>query len=485
MKYLHSVGSHVYYLDHRIVPEVRAMLAAMVSRLPAGGITQRYAEVVTAVVKGFTDEERQAGICPEDRLTRYPLPPQVKVFFDDFVGRYGHSSILELVGSPTVFVEGISWATCWMLFDSPLCAGQEFSTRAVRHKDWPMAAECSYIKEMSREVVATERDESWWITKLIPGPTYTEWDVHPALAALHEGWLAIYDAEVEWWKDHLSVKANRDALNIGDKEPFRPAFDRARWALPGTIATGCAHATNLRERVRTLKSASSVLASSDSGMALVEDILRAYDEALPGMAGMGGREAVYGESGDTPHHLALFLQEVDVVGKDVEVVVAHLGDVQDVPRRRSSKSYADPSLNALVRVGLRIRCSIAAARDWHRHRTSYPWCMRVDPGTIDHHYSPMSALARETVPLLLIESRRVYQRFMDAGSVLTAACALPLGTRVELTASGGLRDVLYMLELRQNAHGACFEYKDQATNLLSELRQKLSPDVLRLITIES
>ena len=49
MKYLHEPTPGTLVLDHRLTPEVRAMLAAMVSRSPVGGMKQRYVEVVEAV----------------------------------------------------------------------------------------------------------------------------------------------------------------------------------------------------------------------------------------------------------------------------------------------------------------------------------------------------------------------------------------------------------------------------------------------------
>lgn len=184
-KYLHAVGESTFWLDHRLTPEVRAMFCAMASRAPVGGIRARYEQVVEAVAESLWDDKNprhpwvdmvQLAAEPgassdilfrdlddpflhvtrttlrqelddcrtraEDRLCGYPLHPKVQKFFDDFVARYGHSSIMELVGSPAVYSEGISWFTAWQLFDSPLCAGQEFSTRAVQHADWPMAREC-------------------------------------------------------------------------------------------------------------------------------------------------------------------------------------------------------------------------------------------------------------------------------------------------------------------------------------------------------
>lgn len=476
MKYLHEPTQGTLVLDHRLTPEVRAMLAAMVSRSPVGGMKQRYAEVVAA-----------AG--DEDALTTYPLPPKVQTFFDQFVGQYGHSSVLELTGSPTVAVEGVSWFTAWLLFDSPLVAGQEFSTRAVRRTDWPMARE-SYVEDqlatsilqaederILRSVGGNDIDLTGFVSPAITIP-------HPDLADLHREWLDVYEAEVAWWADHLADPANRAALGIADKEPFRPALDRARWALPGTFATGAAFASHVRERARTIRDASHVNRGAPSGV--WADIGTAYRAAVPGIAQYGLREAVVDGDRALPGHLAGILRGVPSArhpsGVDVDLRVADWkGDgVVDPYARTRQRSYVDPWFNRQVRVRLSIECSLAVARDWHRHRTLYPWHLGVvltDDGIgLDRRYEPKSPTAVARTPDLLRRSHALYARFLAGGDVERAALALPMGTRVVVSGVGGLRDVLYTLELRANAHGANFEYREQAEAALYllETRARLS-----------
>lgn len=141
MKYLHNVNDTCFVLDHRLNPMVSAMFAAMSSRLPAGGIEQRYREVVEAIAKTLPNGKTSVTDQAEDVLTELELHPIVQEFFDKFVGQYGHASILECVGQPAVYVEGVSPWTAYLSFDNPLVAGQEFSTRAVRRRDWPLCRE--------------------------------------------------------------------------------------------------------------------------------------------------------------------------------------------------------------------------------------------------------------------------------------------------------------------------------------------------------
>jgi hypothetical protein len=307
----------------------------------------------------------------------------------------------------------------------------------------------------------------------------------PELADLHRDWLDVYEAEVAWWTGHLADPANRAALGIADKEPFRPALDRARWALPGTFATGAAFASNLRERARAVRDAAAVNGPA-APSPVWADVEAAYRAATPGLAGYGLREAVVGVDRDLPGHLATILRPVEPVrhpsGVDVELRVVDWKAVDPVTpyARTRERSYVDPWFNRQVRVRLGIECSLAVARDWHRHRTLYPWHLGVVVSaggiTLDRRYTPKSDVAVARTPDLLRRSTDVYRRLLDAGDVERAAMALPMGTRVVVSGVGGLRDVLYTLELRAHAHGANFEYRQQAEAAihLLETRARLS-----------
>lgn len=537
MRYLKTTAPGVIALDHRLTPEVSAMFAAMSSRMPAGGIEARYMQIVEAVAEGLYNEvkQRAAGSAAnwptwpalrsgqdtslsltawlrqgEDRLCEYPLHPKVQEFFDQFVLNYGHSSIMELTGQPAVYTEGVSWYTAYLLFDSPLCAGQEFSTRAVRHKDWPMAAEC-YFQDPNflmgePEMVGTipvrnplgVPPEAWDTSKLKPVVR-----PHPKLKALHNGWFEVFEAEVAWWQEHLSDAANREALGIADKEPFRPALDRARWAIPGTIATGCCHTGNLRERARVIHDGMLLAQRSENQAAITvwENIKKGYEAALPGMAGMGLREAVYDENSHIPSHL--FVQEVPV-GDEVRVSVYPGRELAAGAYKRSAgdRTYVDPFFNHHAQVDIAFQCSLAVCRDWHRHRTVYPWSLGIvrgrhadiersvaersglffDDGIRIHPaYQPMSDLAKEKLPGLLAATTKAFDEFMAVGDQMRAMLSLPLGTLVQMSGQAGLRDTIYTLELRGHAHGANFEYKAQALKAMELLKDQLPNRVLGVL----
>jgi hypothetical protein len=443
------------------------MFASMASRLPDGGILSRYRQVVTEVARSLARETSHANFLQssdsewpafaeeaEERLTIYPLHLRVKGFFDEFVGNYGHSSIQEQVGDPALYVEGISWLTAWLLFDSPLVKGQEFSTRAVRYKDWSMA----------REVGG-----------------------HDGLAALHRDWLEVYDTEVEWWKNHLTDPANREALGIGDNEPFRPALDRARWALPGSIATGACFTSDLRERARVLLAGKHLCRPAQP---VWTDLADAYCRAQPGIALHALRKMYTDDEVQVPAHLKRILTSppYDLMedGKIVDLCIeGHLTNdlvFFDVPYDTPAGQYADPWTNRTLRFTFSLECSLAVARDWHRHRTMYPWGLFVAldlTGFLQcaQGYEPMSDYAKQMTPELWRRSSALYFEFLRAGDIQRAALALPFGTRMSLTGTGGYRDVKYMLELRANARGANFEYKAQAQRALDDLQKLITSAV--------
>jgi len=480
----HDDGFSVLSLDHRMRPETRAMLAAMSSRMPKGGVRLRYDEILEGMLPGLHREAsaRERGRdaaywrTKAEKVLTVHVPPYVQTFMDKFVGNYGHSSIMELTGSPTVFVEGVSWYTAWLSFDGPLVKGQEFSTRAKAYKDWPMCFEAD--------------------------------DVEP-LAELHERWLQVFAAEVDWWKDHLTNAKNREALGIADKEPFRPAYDRARWALPGTIATGFAHAANVRDMGRVISNAQALAyncwraseGNSERPYAVWEAIEAAYNDALPALRGYSLRTALTSPDDQSenwrrvPGHMLFWEQGTNhrEVLRELRKLDAmtYCGLTTDGEHdhrlayvRGDQGGYIDPSHNR-ARARFTTVCSLAVARDWHRHRTMMPWNLTpllapIYGGTpvVHHDYEPKSAYAQEHTEGLMKRAGEVYRELRKAGEHYLSMLALPLGAASLLEGEGGLRDMVYMLELRSKAHGTNFEYRAQAQSALAQLTNDIDLESL-------
>jgi hypothetical protein len=269
----------------------------------------------------------------ESRLCEYPLHSIVAQHFQKWVGEYGHSSITESNAEPCVFIDGCSRWLAWLLFDNPLVSGQEASTRALDFGKRPMCPEVfipySWEKEWKHKIDMTTpatviETHEHTIHNYVP---------HPELKALHTDWMAIRNSELEWWKEdfrkscekcypeHPSqemltalgvpetfIKGSTEYSSIqavataqctacggtGKKHPtfdpqagaFRPAFDRSRWALPGTISTGCAFSYSLRAAARTLAMAYEYAREShnEPAISILDGIYAAFWAGAPGLA---------------------------------------------------------------------------------------------------------------------------------------------------------------------------------------------------------
>lgn len=559
-KYLRRVPDVGWILDHRLAPEVRAGLCAMSSRMPEGGIEQRYLEIVRAIAEDmlkadieknpnpmfaeeFTYEERIEirYELAEDRLCKYPLHPRFQAFFDKNVKEYGHSSPLELVGSPSVYIQGISPFTAYLSFDNPLVAGQEFSTRAVRRKDWPLCWEAYVSMSQYAHLVGPNfaQDTQYVANHGREGG----WMPHLALQDFHTNWLEVFEAEVEAWRAELRRDCDNcegsgyepgpetSALPCGlcegtgkaypfikDPQAFRPALDRARWAIPSTIATGFAHTANPRVMGRVIQDGKRFSHNSP----VWQNIQKTFEESLPGMKGMWLREAVVempetveeqvayvekmlkrsmrGTIGslwdpDLPQHLRIgFVEPGPEVTLGLIWATSSLSEFVDRAKalpRRKDRGYLDPTWNQIARVTLEFQCSWAVARDWHRHRTAYPWHLNIVVESLDvgfeggvpniiegifqchSAYQPLTDIGQQ--PEQWQKATELFKMFRDKGDMEKAMLCLPFGTLVSMRTSMGLRDAVYMLELRANAHGANFEYEAQAKEALRQMKVGLGP----------
>ena len=293
MKYLHVIGNHCSWLDHRVLPEVGAMFAAMMSRVPQGGIMARYREVVEKIGQyqwgqehpdepinwdlpkttyefdgaewylcNYINDEQAAfharwpakswfDFVENEKNLRGPswdaynelrralrsprLHPIIQGFFDKFVGQYGHSSVLELTGRPVVFIEHISWWLAYLTFDNPLVKGQEMSTRAIWRPEWPMAGDVA----ADDSATPFHAHRSMLPAGMEHGSTeHLQWataEANPRMAEMHTLGLRIAAAEIEAWKVELRQLCAEECSEgwrypKGYRNP-RPG-DRIRFDIP-------------------------------------------------------------------------------------------------------------------------------------------------------------------------------------------------------------------------------------------------------------
>ena len=113
------------------------------------------------------------------------------------------------------------------------------------------------------------------------------------------------------------------------------------------------------------------------------------------------------------------------------------------PFKRTPGNYLDPIWNQLVQVRIQFQCSWAVARDWHRHRTAYPWDLSVvvfptlsrtsqEDFTLHERYKIMSQKGQMQAGVLLEESANLFYRFLDQDDYERAMLCLPLGTTVQM-----------------------------------------------------
>lgn len=615
-RYLHQHSPHTFWLDHRIVPEARAMLAAMMSRAPSGGVRQRYRELLLAIAEDLYDNDHdrhesdppwgavvKGEACPtgieyadvyvrsylsdaEESLTTYPLPKRVQNpdfdkstydrktkcdangekpgFFDEFVLLYGHSSVMELTGLPCVLVEGLTRWGAWMTFDNRLVRGQETSTRAVWRADWKMGCEVTdpmlaKIHHLGLEIAAAEiaawkedfrkpcplcceddGTELSYTRREFPGRFPEDGETLYAHRHQQEGealpmpivpWKCVGNQKkrsesdptyggVRYYMSHegrtsnfLTMPGNQSrvwfsadecsCMGTRRKHPtfdpqagaFRPAFDRARWALPGTISTGVSHCGDMRTMGRVLAQMRELATRSknEGAMALVDEIEGCYAAAMPGLASMWLREPVVGEVRPLDSHLPSVKDNRVYNLGYTDSVKIHRGDVNlghDNMRPRVGRSYADERLNHAAHVQVTFVGSMAAMTDWHRQRTLMPWSLRVlgerlsGEIVIAEGYEPISDFGKANVEKYLRMVNSAYDTFIAEGNIWAAMNALPLGTRMHMRGGGGLKDALYCFELRAFAHGANFEYQGQAATVLDKTCRNTDLRLLRLLLSE-
>jgi len=203
----------------------------------------------------------------------------------------------------------------------------------------------------------------------------------------------------------------------------------------------------------------------------------AYEAALPGFKGMGLREAVAEPMAliDGPNRwweasTECFADDMPIV--DIASDVSSLFRTMPV-RERSKGSYLDPNYNN-IHVARATPCSLAVARDWHRHRSAMPINLAVK-GELRLYadYGPKSEYAKAHFRALWDKTQQVYDHLLDVGNRYLAILALPLGTAAEVSGVNGLRNFVYMVDLRRDVRGANFEYQAQATRMWAALRKEL------------
>lgn len=356
-------------------------------------------------------------------------PEMVTKFLDKNLKEYMHASIAEMA---EVFVHGrgMGWPSAWLLEDNPLFVGQEVSTRAV-------------------DLLEEDR----------PPCTYAD----RRLFDLHYKWVELF----ETLKESVAGRGYK--------------FDEIRWALPGTTRTGVTMCNKVRDGVRHLEQIAGLGRPFDR---LAEQMLAGFDAYAP-----RATDAVR-RGPRTPSSLwkpELLLSPSDVSRRWLKSRCARVRSrvpVMGYPptshvKRKKAGAYLDPSWNFYGEFEFEVTCSVAAARDWHRHRAVMPWKLTVlideDEQLVQSPFYDMSVMPGE---LWEDTSQKFFEILNDDDTPdWLALHALPFGATVQLKCHGKLPALLYMLELRYGSKGANPEYKEQARQGLYSLAAVLGPSI--------
>lgn len=403
--------------------DTRAVMGAKTSR--ARDIESRWKELF--------NEEHEWGVGPEE----------VQAFLDENLAGYGHASIGEMA-ELWVHLKHLGWPMAWLLEDYPLFRGQEVSTRAV---------------DMTR----ADR-------MCVGAPAILEY--------VHKDWVRVFQ-ELKAASEHTT----------GYK------FDNIRWALPGTIPAGVTLTGDARTTLRHLEQIEGM--GGDYAMIAQRAIagIEAYAPHAAKALRKGPRTPMYAWSADPLPRKADLIDSINPkkMGEVFKVrrhetvdlfKVTH-NDVQGrgaarLPRRDKIE-HLDRSWESVGVFSVMFTCSVAAARDWHRHRAVMPWEMSpviYDDGTLCkaayEHYPEMYDPKYDS---LWEQTSAAYAVLMKSARPWDALYALPFGARVVMQCRATLPSLLYMLELRAGAGGANFEYKAQAIQGLRALADAAGPEI--------
>lgn len=398
--------------------DTRAVMGAKTSRAPH--LQRRWEELMAS---------------NDGEIWPWGQPPEmVEKFLDKNLKQYMHSSIAEMA---EVFVHGrgMGWPDAWLIEDSPLFVGQEVSTRAV-------------------DVVGEDRHPSKYAFIL---------NKDTALTDVHYKWIDLLE------------ELQETAEGKGYK------FDQIRWALPGTTRTGVTMCNKVRDGVRQLE----MIAGLGKPFAqLSESMMAGFEAYAPRATDAVKRGVRPPKSTWEPKIEQLRKGDPKISGNSWVVDVRSCAPVtarvpdEDVARS-GPKTYMDEAWNFFGLFEFEVCCSVAAARDWHRHRSVMPWELTVlHDGTgqlFQHPWYDMEALPKT----LWEETSSAFWEIVSSDwPNWMALHALPFGAMVKLRCQGRLPALVYMLELRYGSKGANFEYKKQALHGLLKLAATLPEDIV-------
>ena len=362
---------------------------------------------------------------------------EINTFLTQNLANYGHASIGEM-SVPTVYHKGFSWLSAYFLEDNPLFIGQEMSTRVIDPTK-------SGISIDSKDVNGAE--ESFRVFA----------DIFNKL------------------KTNISTTQHRRAYK----------FDDIRWALPSNVQTGVVMTMNSRVAVRHLNQLENAV---DDSLSFMKTVINKYRQGIKECSpfvfeALDKTSQIKQPVQHRWKQLNYILQNFSTDNLSADTLLQHSIHIRGPPLydctwfneiepRKASKQYLDPEFKRLGVFSVEIFCSIAAARDWHRHRAAMPWTLEL---VLDNNHQPKIAPWFDQGEFKSVVKKTIEKHFITNGR-WDSLLVLPFGTLVKLTCYVDLPSLLYMLELRAFSEGANFEYQAQARAGLEQLRMIIGMD---------
>lgn len=393
LQHAHSktkAGADVFVLENgaQIDAEAEAMLQALHSR-STGGLTSHLKKLAEKGAKGF---------------------------MASFYVGYGHKSIGDC-GTTTLFIEGVSMLAAKAIQDWPLYSGQESSTRYV-----------DFSKQRFLNPIETKEGES-----------------------IQETWRAFYLKAQKPVQESLKLRFPRqegEDLQLWEKAIAARAFDITRAFLPAGASTNLAWHTNLRQAADNLAQLRHYPLSE------VKELAQATEEALKKRFPSSFSHKLYADTeAYTSEWVSSYKYFHDANSPEFALTEntidkEKLSAYKKILTSRPAKTELPRFLDELGRLQFSFTLDFGSFRDLQRHRAItqrmplltdelgfHPWYFTELPAEVEKEARDILRSQKERIDALQL-SPEVKQYY------------LPMGYLVSCRITGGLPQMLYLIELR-------------------------------------
>ena len=355
---------------------------------------------------------------------------EISRFLEQNSKQYGHASIADMA-NVGIFLRGFSDAmSCMLLCDYPLFQGQICSIRAID------------TTQFSEE----------------PGYDCINCD----LEGYHKPMINIFKT----LKEDISGKGFK--------------FDRIRWALPGSIQSGCSHTSTARSFIRHMEQLKGL---NDEGVTKVANryLDLVIKDCCPVIIDGIYRQR---EPIDNMFINIVKMPHQRLIRNWVKLTIPSSFQDEELfsklPSRCRTKTMIDPSYNSLGLIKVEMTGTISVMRDLRRHRACYPMklelCVSQETGQPEIGDQDRQHRFREYEDRVRLILKNQYKNFNSSlaqsthGKLPTSSLwHFPLGTSVKMTFFAPLDKLIYLMELRRDSAGVDESYKELAIKIHDQL----------------